>query len=207
MSNRFEDAFLVVVGHEGGLSLDRNDRGNWTSGVIGKGQLRGTKFGVSAMSYPTLDIPNLTLDDARRIYRANYWNAAGCPDLPDPLALVVFDTAVNSGVGRARQFLAQTRDWQEYLNVRLRFMQGIATWSRYGRGWTKRVNTLRQQAAAWEEEARVQASIPALPPRAEGEGVFPLEGCPGFSRVRVMKRTDGSGLKFYAVPDGKEVVQ
>ena len=43
MSDRFDLSFDRVVGHEGGLSLDRNDRGNWTSGKIGVGSLNGTK--------------------------------------------------------------------------------------------------------------------------------------------------------------------
>lgn len=205
MSDRFADAFDIIIGHEGGLSLDRHDRGNWTGGAVGVGQLKGTKYGVSAMSYPHLDIARLTLDDARRIYRANYWNAAGCDGLPDPLALVVFDTAVNSGVGRAKALLAQTQDWRRFLDLRLAFMQSLATWARYGKGWGRRVETLRGQAAAWAQEAQVQASIPALPASSSGEGVFELIGAPGYGRVRVMKRADGTGLKFYAVPDGKEV--
>ena len=35
-------------GHEGGLSLDPNDRGNWTGGKKGSGELRGTKYGIAA---------------------------------------------------------------------------------------------------------------------------------------------------------------
>ena len=59
----FERAFEKLIDHEKGLSLDPKDRGNWTTGVIGKGELKGTKYGVSAMSYPHLDIRNLTLEN------------------------------------------------------------------------------------------------------------------------------------------------
>ena len=59
--------FPFVIGHEGKWGNDRRDRGNWTSGVIGKGELKGTKYGVAAHAYPELDIKNLTIDDARKI--------------------------------------------------------------------------------------------------------------------------------------------
>lgn len=150
MDNKFSRAFQIVIGHEGGLSLNPADRGNWDSGVIGKGTLKGTKYGVSGAAYPHLDIANLTLADAERIYRENYWDRIGADDLPPPLALVAFDTAINSGVGRAREFLSQTQDWQAFLDLRLRFLKGLSSWGTFGRGWQKRVDTLRAQAAGWD---------------------------------------------------------
>ena len=44
---------------EGGFTNDPNDRGNWTSGKIGVGELKGTKYGISAMAYPLEDIKNI----------------------------------------------------------------------------------------------------------------------------------------------------
>lgn len=105
MSDRFDLCFDRVVGHEGGLSLDRNDRGNWTSGKIGVGSLNGTKYGISAMAYPHVDIRNLTLEDARDIYRRDYWNKCRCDDLPKAIDYLVFDAAVNHGNSRSAKFL------------------------------------------------------------------------------------------------------
>lgn len=61
-----------------------------------------TKYGISKRSYPHLDIANLTLDQARDIYRLDYWNASGnqdshCSELPWPLNAVHFDCVVNVG--------------------------------------------------------------------------------------------------------------
>jgi lysozyme family protein len=61
-----------------------------------------TKWGISKRSYPHLDIANLTLDQAREIYYADYWQAKGnqesfCSEMPWPLNLVHFDCAVNIG--------------------------------------------------------------------------------------------------------------
>ena len=105
MSDRFDLSFERVVGHEGGLSLDPNDRGNWTSGKIGVGSLNGTKYGISAMAYPHLDIRNLTLQDAKDIYRRDYWNKCRCDDLPVAVDYLVFDAAVNHGNSRSAKFL------------------------------------------------------------------------------------------------------
>ena len=100
MSN-FDRMFDIVVGHEGGFTADPEDPGNWTGGAIGAGTCRGTKFGISAAAYPSVDIANLTLDLAKSLYRRDYWQRIVGDRLPGTLALLVFDAAVNNGVGRA----------------------------------------------------------------------------------------------------------
>ena len=62
----FDTVFDRTIGSEGGFQADRRDRGNWTSGEVGKGELKGTKYGLSAMTYPDLDIKAITLQQARR---------------------------------------------------------------------------------------------------------------------------------------------
>lgn len=101
----FDFCFEQVVGHEGGYTDDRRDRGNWTSGQIGAGMLKGTKYGISAMSYPTLNIKDLTLDQARAIYFKDYWRPSGAELCPQGPSLLVFDAAVNAGNLRARKWL------------------------------------------------------------------------------------------------------
>ena len=56
----FERAFAVVLGHEGGYTADPADPGNWTGGAPGRGECRGTNWGISAASYPYLPIRALT---------------------------------------------------------------------------------------------------------------------------------------------------
>ena len=63
----FNLMFDKLIGAEGGFQNDPKDRGNWTSGIIGKGECKGTKYGVSAMAYPDLDIENLTIEQAKKI--------------------------------------------------------------------------------------------------------------------------------------------
>ena len=46
----FDKVFNRVIGHEGGFQNMHHDRGNWTGGKVGEGELKGTKFGLSAMT-------------------------------------------------------------------------------------------------------------------------------------------------------------
>jgi lysozyme family protein len=45
MKLTFEQAFDRLIGHEGEFTDDPKDRGNWTTGIIGKGICKGTKLG------------------------------------------------------------------------------------------------------------------------------------------------------------------
>ena len=101
----FAEAFAAVIGVEGGLSLDATDSGNWTGGQVGKGALRGTKYGISAAAFPTLNIAALTLDQAQALYRAHYWQAIGADALPPAVAVLAFDCAVNQGPAEAVKLL------------------------------------------------------------------------------------------------------
>ena len=156
-----DECFSIIVGNEGVLSLDPADRGNYPSGRVGFGPLIGSKYGISAMSYPTLDIRNLTLDQARAIFERDYFNKIGCNKLPPPLALLLSDTEFNGGhpvqwlqeaVGVKRDgeigpaTLAAVAEHQgqglrllaTYQAIRLRYMASLAGWS-HNRGWADRL--------------------------------------------------------------------
>ncbi len=193
MRENFDKAFELVIGHEGGFTDDRRDRGNWTTGVIGKGQLKGTKYGVSAMSYPSLDIKNLTLDQAKAIYKRDFWDAAKCDQLPPGLDYLLFDSAINHGVAGAVRILQRAlgvnadgalgpvtlgqvikRDAvdliKEFCVRRFLFWAGIGTFKTYGLGWFRRgVDTL----------VTALSMIPPSAPALDESKVEP-EATPGF---------------------------
>lgn len=159
----FDQAFERLISHEGGFTDNPKDRGNWTSGKIGVGQLKGTKYGVSAMTYPTLDIANLTLDDAKRIYRRDFWSSAGCDLVPVGMKFDLFDTAINSGPGMAARLLQRAagvaddgvigpktmlavsnmdpeRLHARFNGWRLDFLNdNPQQWAEFGRGWAQRI--------------------------------------------------------------------
>jgi lysozyme family protein len=97
----FAAALAIVLAHEGGYQAMPDDPGNWTQGKIGAGELKGTKFGLSAATYPSLDIAALTDDEAAAIYRRDWWDRFGLGRLPAPLAAKIFDAAVNIGIDGA----------------------------------------------------------------------------------------------------------
>lgn len=91
--SRFDEVFERVIGHEGGWVADSRDPGG------------ETKFGISKRSYPGLDISALTVENAKLIYLADFWNVLRCDELPKPLDEFLFDFAVNSGVQTAAMAL------------------------------------------------------------------------------------------------------
>lgn len=93
----FDSAFDELVELEAAYSDDPLDPGNWTGGVVGKGDLKGTKYGISAATYPTLDIANLTLSGVKPIYFKDWWLAMHCDRMPSALGSAVLAFAVNLG--------------------------------------------------------------------------------------------------------------
>lgn len=93
----FEEAFdLVVVQIEKGYVNNKYDRGG------------ETKYGISRKTYPDLDIQNLTLDEAKKIYFYDFWNEKNLalPNVKDrEIAIELFDTAVNMSPRTAGIFL------------------------------------------------------------------------------------------------------
>lgn len=97
MNTTFEQCIELIGVHEGGYSSDRSDRGNWSSGKVGVGVFLGSKFGISGMSYPTLDIKNLTWDQAKAIYKRDFWDKYRIGDLAPSVRLFTFDSCINHG--------------------------------------------------------------------------------------------------------------
>ena len=100
---RFDGAAAIVIGSEGPRSNDPGDAGGLTV------------YGHDSASWPDLlarvpavvrhalpeQVDDLTPDTARLAYRAGYWSIVRGDDLPAPLALALFDAAVNQGLGWA----------------------------------------------------------------------------------------------------------
>lgn len=146
----FNSAFESIIGHEGGYVDHPNDPGG------------ATKFGISKRSYPAEDIPNLTLERAKELYRRDYWDPLKGDQLPGPLALCLFDMAVNSSVAQAVRTLQKAIDVPvdgilgtgtlgkalsmepsilvTYMQAeRALFLTKLATFDTFGRGWLRRV--------------------------------------------------------------------
>lgn len=146
----FDEAFDRLISHEGGYVNHPDDPGG------------ETKFGISKRSYPSVDIAALTRDQARDIYRRDFWDRIQGDDLHDGVAFQTFDFAVNSGIETAVRHLQRslgvaddgiwgpvsaaaaraTSETDQIMRLnaeRLDFMRKLRAWESFGRGWAGRI--------------------------------------------------------------------
>lgn len=143
MSLTFDRAFEYIAEVEGGYTANPQDPGNWTGRSVGQGILKGTKWGISAGSYPDLDIANLSKDQAKQIYYDNYWRAIEGETHTPELALMAFDAAVHSGVGTAKRLLRDSGgNPYQFISMRIRHLLGLQHRETFETGWMLRIATL-----------------------------------------------------------------
>ena len=146
----FDSAFEKLIGHEGGYVDHPSDPGG------------RTKYGISQRAYPGEDIPGMTLERAKLIYRRDYWGPAGCDAVPDAIRFDLFDMAVNAGVRsairclqnavgetadgimgpltiQAVQSMPGARLCARFNGARLEALTNLPTWPAFGKGWTRRI--------------------------------------------------------------------
>lgn len=152
----FDQAFDRLMGHEGGYVNHPADPGGETN------------WGISKRSYPAVDIARLTREQAKTIYRRDFWDVVG--ECHPAIKFQVFDFAVNSGISTAIRKLqaalgvaddgvfgpisrralqaADTNDvLMRFAAQRLRFLASLSTWSTFGKGWTLRAAKQLEYAA------------------------------------------------------------
>ena len=116
----FEKALKFVLEREGGFVNDPNDRG----GATNKGVTQNTyNQYLRSKGRATKDVRYITDAELKDIYYTRYWLQAGCDKMSDDrFAIVCFDTAVNMGVSRVREFLCacQWNDLDAYFLARIR---------------------------------------------------------------------------------------
>ena len=98
-------------------------------------------------------VRSITKDEVREIYYRDYWLAAGCDKLRPGVDRMVYDAAVNSGVGRSRRWLMDSIGSDDdavtvrkLYDVRMRFLRGLKIWATFGKGWKRRVDAMQAQA-------------------------------------------------------------
>lgn len=131
----FDDCFDRLMGHEGGYVNDPRDPGG------------ETKWGVSKRSYPTLDIAKLTKEDAKRIFKHDFWDKVNGDQLYDGVAFQLADFAYHSGPARALAFYEDycrpgDTESDQIMNLcaeRLYWLTTLPTWKTYGKGWARRI--------------------------------------------------------------------
>lgn len=151
--DHFNRAFVELLGHEGGYSKHPSDPGGETMWGITASVARANGY-----AGPMIEMDQAT---AKSIYMRRYW-LPEFEQLPYKVAFMVFDAAVNSGIGQAVRWLqralhiaddgkfgpltlaAALKASPEQLLLafnaeRLDFMTRLSTWPTFGRGWARRI--------------------------------------------------------------------
>lgn len=159
----FQKALENVLRHEGGYTNHPADPGG------------PTNFGITIYDYrlyikktgTAADVKAMSIEQAKQIYKDKYWDVLRCDDLPSGLDYTLFDLGVNSGIGRAAEFIrrilglqvspktiddtiiaainkSKTTDLVYAVNdMRMKFLKRLKTWPSFGRGWSRRVGEVK----------------------------------------------------------------
>ena len=160
--SKFDEIIEMVLEHEGGYVNHSSDPGGETI------------YGISKRAYPDLDIKNLTVAEAKEIYRNDYWNRIKGEELPVGVACVVLDYSVNSGTSRASKALqsvcgiangdgiigpaslnavwvtVKNTSEEDVINAvteqRQGFIRALSIYDTFGKGWERRIEETRAKA-------------------------------------------------------------
>lgn len=142
MTNQlYNQALHFVLNQEGGFVNDPADKG----GATNKGITQGTYDAYrKAHKQPLQTVKNITDAEVSDIYYNNYWLKAGCDKMTPVFAVIAFDTAVNMGVGRIKEFMkaAEYTSTDKFLLARIAKYVEFAqkgTQKKFLLGWLNRV--------------------------------------------------------------------
>jgi lysozyme family protein len=167
MKENFEACLALMLAHEGGFVNHPQDPGGMTNlGVTKRVWEEWVGHEVDEKQMRALT-PELVAP----LYKRKYWDAVRADDLVFGVDYCVFDVAVNSGPGRAIKFLQSsvgvtpdggfgprtlvavkeadkdpTRVIEMYCARRLEFLQSLKTFETFGKGWSRRVQEVKDKA-------------------------------------------------------------
>ena len=167
MQSNFEICLKLMLEHEGGYVNHPSDPGGRTNlGVTQRVWEEWVGHEVDEKQMRAL-----TPETVAPLYKRKYWDACRADELVDGVDYCVFDVAVNSGPGRAIKFLqscvgvtadggfgpatlAAVKKAEEdparlieiYCAKRLEFLQSLKTFETFGKGWSRRVQEVKDKA-------------------------------------------------------------
>lgn len=164
--DRFAICLPLVLKHEGGFVDHAKDPGGATNKGITQKTYDSWRDRKGQFRRSVRQIDN---DEVAAIYRRDYWDAIKGDELPAGIDYCVFDFAVNSGIDRAARYLqaavgtpedgkigpatiaaAKARNAGGVIaticGTRMNFLRGLNHWPTFGKGWTTRVNDVRDRA-------------------------------------------------------------
>jgi lysozyme family protein len=177
VADNFMRVHPVIAEWEGGYSNHPRDSG----GPTNYGITQATLSKHRGRQVTAAEVQALTYDEALVIFRKNYWTPLRCDEMPLALALMTYNTGVNSGPRRGARFLQMTLNTQgfdldvddeigpltlaaanacrdipgavrDYSATYEAFYRSLGNFSVFGRGWLNRLNDVTAQALAWADD-------------------------------------------------------
>jgi len=168
MINNFDTCLNFVLREEAGFVDNKKDPG----GMTNLGCTKKVWEEWVGRESSEKEMRALTKADVAPLYQRKYWNATRCSELPSGLDLCVFDTAINSGPGRAIKILQSCLGVvpdgaigpntilaasqfkgsslvhliDEYCSARQAYLISLPTYGEFGKGWAKRVKEVEEAA-------------------------------------------------------------
>jgi lysozyme family protein len=167
MISNFETCLALLLAHEGNYVDHPKDPGGRTN----LGVTQGVWEEWLGRPVSEKEMRALTPTMVKPLYKRKYWDACRADELVDGVDYCVFDVAVNSGPGRAIKFLqscvgvtvdggfgpatmAAVKKAEEdperlvelYCAKRLEFLQSLKTFETFGKGWSRRVAEVKEEA-------------------------------------------------------------
>jgi len=167
VKDNWKKSFELMLASEGGYVNHPSDPGGMTNLGVTK---RVWEEWVGRESNEK-EMRSLTKEMVEPLYKRKFWDACRCDDLPVGVDYLVFDMAVNAGVGRSAKLLQQcvgvsadgaigpititavkAQDPEElvekFSEARELFYRGLTTFDVFGKGWLNRVEASKIKASS-----------------------------------------------------------
>lgn len=147
-ADNFQACLDFTLKFEGGFVNNPKDPG----GATNRGVTQRTLAAWRHKPVSVGDVRSLTVAEAGEIYRAMYWSHVDGDGLPRGVDLMLFDIAVNMGVGRAEQWENETANMAPVARIakldtlRCGFWRALRTFPVFGKGWFARENACKALA-------------------------------------------------------------
>jgi lysozyme family protein len=165
MQSNWANAFKMMLASEGGYVNHPSDPGGMTNLGVTK---RVWEEWVGRESNEK-EMRSLTSEMVEPLYKRKFWDACKCDELPSGIDYLVFDFAVNAGVGRSAKILQTavgvTPDGgigpitvaavnaipeaelvEKFSQAKEDFYRSLNTFETFGKGWLNRVAAVKVKA-------------------------------------------------------------
>ena len=167
MQSNWDSAFKLMLASEGGYVNHPSDPGGMTNLGVTK---RVWEEWVGRESNEK-EMRSLTPEMVEPLYKRKFWDACKCDDLPSGIDYLVFDFAVNAGVGRSAKILqtavgvtpdggigpmtlasvnaiSEAELIEKFSQAKEDFYRSLNTFETFGKGWLNRVAAVKVKATS-----------------------------------------------------------